>query len=88
MSFPTELERRPGNDGRLTGAALSTVMPDSTYRYTIRFWRGVGNVFKPGHRIRVEISSSWFPYYLRNFNTAADNIGMVVEAQAVVASQR
>ena len=38
-----------------------------------------------GHRIRVEISSSWFPYYLRNLNTGADNIGL--ETTSVIAKQ-
>jgi predicted acyl esterase len=33
----------------------------------------------------VEISSSYFPYYLRNLNTGADNIGL--ETRSVVARQ-
>jgi predicted acyl esterase len=36
----------------------------------------------------VEISSSYYPYYLRNLNTGADNVGLVVESEAVVATQR
>ena len=32
----------------------------------------VSNVFPKGHRIRVEVSSSNFPAYARNLNTAAD----------------
>ena len=32
----------------------------------------VANVFKKGHRIRMEVSSSNFPNYARNLNTAAD----------------
>ena len=44
------------------------------------------NVFGKGHRIRVEISSSYFPYYLRNLNTGADNIGL--ETASVVATQK
>ncbi len=31
------------------------------------------NVFKKGHRIRVEVSSSKFPQYMRNLNTGGDN---------------
>ena len=38
------------------------------------------------HRIRVEISSSYFPLYLRNLNTGADNIGL--ETSTVVAEQK
>src|SRR5690242_9869036 len=29
--------------------------------------------FLPGHRIRVEVMSSWFPEYDRNTNSGADN---------------
>lgn len=32
------------------------------------------NVFKSGHRIRIEISSSNFPKYARNLNTGGDNV--------------
>jgi putative CocE/NonD family hydrolase len=38
------------------------------YRYTIDLW-ATSNVFKAGHRIRVEISSSNFPRFDRNPNT-------------------
>ena len=31
------------------------------------------NVFKKGHRVRVEISSSNFPRYARNLNTGGRN---------------
>ena len=34
---------------------------------------GTANRFLPGHRIRVELTSSWFPRYERNLNTGADN---------------
>ena len=43
------------------------------------------NAFAKGHRIRVEISSSYFPYYLRNLNTGDDNTGLAT--QPVVAQQ-
>jgi len=32
----------------------------------------VANVFRQGHRVRLEVSSSNFPSYARNLNTAAD----------------
>ena len=35
------------------------------------------NIFKKGHRIRVEISSSNFPRYARNLNTGGDNINEI-----------
>ena len=55
-------------------------------RGTIHFWRPTGNVFQRGHRIRVEVSSSYYPYYLRNLNTGADNIGL--ETHFLVAQQK
>lgn len=78
--------RDPKNEGVFNAEKLSTIEPDRVYEYTIQFWRGTGNVFQKGHRIRLEISSSYFPYYLRNLNTGADNIGL--ETRAVVAHQK
>ena len=80
--------RDPDDDGRFNGAQLSTIEPDQVYEYTIRFWRGTGNLFQEGHRIGIEISSSWYSYYLPNLNTGADNVAMVTRDQAVVATQR
>ncbi len=80
--------RDPAREGRFNAAQLSAIEPDHIYPYTIRFWRGTGNLFGRGHRIRIEISSSWYPYYLPNFNTGADNLAMVSMTEAVVAHQR
>ena len=45
--------------------------PDTVYEYEIRV--GVtSNVFKKGHRIRLEVSSSNFPRFDRNLNTGGD----------------
>jgi uncharacterized protein len=79
--------RDPASEGRFNAAQLSTVEPGKVYRYTIRFWRGTGNLFERGHRIRVEISSSWFPFFLPNLNTGSDNLATVSISQAVVAQQ-
>jgi putative CocE/NonD family hydrolase len=65
---------------------LSTIEPERVYEYTIRFWRATGNVFARGHRIRIEVSSSYFPYYLRNLNTGEDNIALATKP--VVARQK
>jgi uncharacterized protein len=46
----------------------SLVEPGRVYGYTIDLW-ATSNVFKAGHRIRVEISSSNFPRFDRNPNT-------------------
>ena len=44
------------------------IEPDKTYRYEIDLWV-TSNLFKPEHRIRVEISSSNFPRFDRNPNS-------------------
>ncbi len=46
----------------------SLVEPGRAYAYTIDLW-ATSNVFKAGHRIRVEVSSSNFPRFDRNTNT-------------------
>ena len=46
----------------------SLIESDNIYRYEIDLWV-TSNVFLPGHRIRVEISSSNFPRFDRNLNT-------------------
>jgi hypothetical protein len=45
--------------------------PGKTYRYDIDLWV-TSNLFKPGHRVRLEISSSNFPRFDRNPNTGHD----------------
>lgn len=78
--------RDPERGGSFNPAELSLIEPGQVYEYTIEFWRATANAFAKGHRIRVEISSSYFPYYLRNLNTGADNIGL--ETTSFVATQR
>ncbi|MSR02717.1 MAG: CocE/NonD family hydrolase [Gemmatimonadetes bacterium] len=78
--------RDPAAGGRFNAAQLSTIEPNKVYEYRIKFWRVTGNVFAKGHRIRLEISSSYYPFYLRNLNSGADNAGLATES--VVATQR
>lgn len=66
-------------DGAFNPDRLSVIEPDRVYEYRIDFWRPTGNLFKRGHRIRIEISSSYYPYYLRNPNSGHDNTGLVTE---------
>jgi len=54
-------------DGR---TAPSLLTPGAAYELTIEVG-ATGNVFLPGHRIRLEVSSSNFPRYDRNLNTGA-----------------
>ncbi len=78
--------RDPKNHGAFTGQVLSEIRPDEVYEYTLAFWRGTGNVFGKGHRIRIEVSSSFFPYYLPNPGTGEDNVGL--QTRRVKARQR
>ncbi|MBI3327993.1 MAG: CocE/NonD family hydrolase [Nitrospinae bacterium] len=53
---------------RESTAKPTLIEPAKVYEYTIDLW-ATSNVFKAGHRIRVEISSSNFPRFDRNPNT-------------------
>jgi putative CocE/NonD family hydrolase len=77
--------RDPQRQGAFNAQQLSTIKPGEAYEYSIDFWRPTGNRFARGHRIRIEISSSYYPYYLRNLNTGEDNISLAREP--VVAQQ-
>jgi predicted acyl esterase len=44
-------------------------------------------VFEPGHRIMVQIQSSWFPLYDRNPQTYVPNIFFAKPADYVKATQ-
>ena len=44
------------------------MQPDEVYELTIDMW-DTSNLFKAGHRIRMELSSSNFPRYDRNLNS-------------------
>ena len=46
----------------------SPLKPGQVYKYTIKVWP-TSNLFKAGHQIRLEISSSNFPMFDRNPNT-------------------
>jgi putative CocE/NonD family hydrolase len=48
----------------------SRIDPDKAYKFTIDLW-ATSNLFLPGHRIRLEVSSSNFPRFDRNLNTGA-----------------
>ena len=73
--------RDPKQQGAFNPRRLSVIEPAQPYEYKIDFWRPTGNVFARGHRIRIEISSSYYPYYLRNPNSEKDNIGLVTRLQ-------
>jgi len=45
--------------------------PGTVYEFEIDLWN-TSQVFKAGHRIRLEVTSSAFPKYDRNLNTGED----------------
>ena len=49
------------------------ITPDAPLAYTVTL-PNVNHVFLPGHRIMVQIQSSWFPLYDRNPQTFVPNI--------------
>jgi putative CocE/NonD family hydrolase len=59
------------------------ITPGAVYEYQIDLW-ATSNVFLPGHRIRLDITSSNFPRWDRNLNTAAP---YAEGTEAVVAHQ-
>jgi hypothetical protein len=55
--------------------------PAEIYRFNIDLW-ATSNVFKAGHRLRVDITSSNFPRFARNLNTGGDLAGDARMVQA------
>lgn len=62
----------------------SPIVPGHVYEYSIDLW-ATAITFLPGHRLRVEITSSCFPRWDRNLNTGQDG---VESAALAVAEQR
>ena len=50
------------------GASPSLIEPGRPYEYAIDLW-ATSNVFRAGHRLRIDITSSSFPRWDRNPNT-------------------
>ena len=62
------------------------IEPGQVYEYTIDLW-ATSNVFKKGHRIRLELSSSNFPRFDRNTNTGnviAEDASFIAATQTVL----
>ena len=58
--------------------------PGKVYKFCIQMLP-TANLFKPGHRIRLDVMSSDFPNFDRNHNTGGDDYG---ESTFVVAMQK
>jgi uncharacterized protein len=72
------------------GKPANMIEPSKAYGYTIDLW-ATSYVVLPGHRLRLEVSSSDFPRFDRNLNTGEDpNTGtqMVVAKQTIYHSAR
>ncbi len=61
--------------------------PDSVVHYTITF-PGADHVFQKGHRIMVQVQSTWFPIIDRNPQTFVPNIFLAKESDFRKAVQR
>ena len=62
---------------------MELLTPNEPYEFEVDLI-GTANVFQPGHRIRVDVTSSNFPQFDRNPNTGAD---LGTSAQVRVAKQ-
>ena len=72
--------------GKFAFTAPTPIEPDRVYEYTIDLWATALTVL-PGHRLRVEITSSSFPRWDRNLNTGADSattVAMTTARQRIV----
>jgi uncharacterized protein len=59
--------------GVVTPVAPSPIEPGEVYEYVIDLW-ATGITFLPGHRMRVEITSSSHPRWERNLNTGESTL--------------
>jgi hypothetical protein len=85
--YPDEVPAEPGLGGYQLGVAMDIfrgryresfsepkpIRPDAVERYRFAL-PNVHHVFRPGHRIAVQIQSTWFPLYDRNPQTYVENI--------------
>lgn len=72
--------------GAFAFTAPRPIEPEQVYEYTIDLW-ATAITFLPGHRLRVEITSSNFPRWDRNLNTGDDSAtstAMAVARQRIV----
>jgi predicted acyl esterase len=63
------------------------ITPSKPLTYTFAL-PTANHVFKPGHRIMVQVQSTWFPLYDRNPQTFVPNIFFAKPSDYVKATQR
>lgn len=71
---------------RRSTSQAELLVPGEIYELRFELW-GTSNVFLPGHRLRLEITSSNFPRFDRNTNTGGE-IGRETEDDFVIALNR
>ena len=69
--FLTEGIIRARYRGSVEGESIELLEPGEVAEYRIRCYP-MANVFKRGHRIRLDVTSSSFPRFSRNLNTGED----------------
>jgi putative CocE/NonD family hydrolase len=72
---------------RQSTARPTAIRPDTVEPYGFDLPQ-VNHVFLPGHRVMVQIQSSWFPLYDRNPQTFVENIFFAKPASYRAATQR
>jgi hypothetical protein len=99
--WPDEVQERPTMGGyqqmlsadifrgryRTDFAKPQPLAPNKALEYRIRL-PNASHTFLPGHRIMVQIQSSWFPLYDRNPQTFVPNIMFADPRTYVKATQR
>jgi uncharacterized protein len=63
------------------------ITPDAVARYRVRMPEA-NHTFLPGHRLMVQVQSSWFPLYDRNPQTFVENVGKAQPGDFKAATQR
>ncbi len=99
--YPDEVPAQPEMGGYELGIAMdifrgryrkdlahpSPIVPGQVERYRFAL-PDANHVFLPGHRLMVQIQSSWFPLYDRNPQTYVDNIFFARPGDYRAATQR
>jgi hypothetical protein len=99
--YPDEVPGQPELGGYQLGIAMDifrgryreslerpqAITPNKALPYTFAL-PTVNHVFKPGHRIMVQVQSTWFPLYDRNPQTFVPNIFFAKPGEYVKATQR
>ena len=68
-------------------AVVHPLTPNQALRYHIRL-PNADHTFLPGHRLMVQVQSSWFPLYDRNPQRFVANIMLAAPVDYVKATQR